>query len=308
MGNPIVRISADYHDLSLPGLSKVADPTEQTIDTAVKPLDFLWKEGHVMVIMAVWKDEFGATKYIELTEMSSTSRTWSNLLTVEQFLARFAAQSQELLRYSNWSGLQEPDDLTKSLVPIERGDAFQRPVWNPDIMTFAGDYATFKTTDVIVLNARRAETYTKVNLYKDGSTTPTEIDITELAVDGTDGEDWVRVVLTGELNAGKYEARLSDGTNETQGTFFEVLDLSISATYTTGRLSLTFSAVGGTPLYVNDANNNGFPKHEHIFTSEEASGGSATLSWTKATGYTRLKYVVQGDYGTATMFITFPSA
>ena len=306
MDNPIVRVSSDYKDLEIAGLSRIDDPTVATINT-VRPLDFLWNEGHVMMVSAVWRDEFGNTKLIELSEMSTYP--FMSLYTPEQFIARYIYSNMRLLRYSGWDNIAAPDDVTKSLVPIEKWDAVQRPKWNEDIMTFAGDYATFAIDSVIVLNARRADTYTKVNLYKDGGTTPTEIDITGLSEDGiiNDGEDWVKVVLTNALTAGKYEARMSDGSNETQGTFFEVLDLSISGTYTSGSLSIAFSATGGTPLYVTDANSNGFPKNEHVFTPAEVSSGSATLAWTKTQGYTRLKYVVRGDYGTATKYISFPS-
>jgi hypothetical protein len=307
MGNPIVRISSDYKDLEIDGLTRIDDPTLGTINT-VRPLDLLWSEGHVMMISAVWRDEFENTQLIELSEMSTYP--FVSLYTPEQFIARYNYNSMRLLRYSGWNDISAPDDITKSLVPIEKWDAIQRPVWNPDIMTFAGDYATFKTDDVIVLNARRAGTYTKVNLYKDGSTTPTEIDITGLSEDGIidDGEDWVKVVLTNTLTAGKYEARLSDGTDETAGTFFEVLGISISATYVTRSLSITFSANGGTPLYITDANSNGFSKNEHVLTAEEVAGGSATLAWARVGEYPRLKFVVQGEYGTATTFITFPTA
>lgn len=111
-------------------------------------------------------------------------------------------------------------------------------VYNDDICTFAGDRAAFHSNDLIYINYNKGA-YTQMQLYKDGDLYKTY----NLPSDGFQinvSEDCA--------NAGMYKARLTDGTNYSKYTYFEVIDAQVSATYTNGVAEIVFSSTNGTPL------------------------------------------------------------
>lgn len=130
-------------------------------------------------------------------------------------------------------------DYKQSDYVAATGESEVSPTFNNDICTFAGDKAVFMQGDLVVLNYNLSDdadfAYDRINLYKDGSDTPTvymlsDIDQTELP-DGT-GNYWTdqryhALKLTG-IASGKYEARMSDGTDESEGTMFEVLSNAVT--------------------------------------------------------------------------------
>ena len=178
-------------------------------------------------------------------------------------------------------------------------------------MTFAGDYAAFADGDKIVLNARRAETYTGVELYKDGVLLQT-IDISGMEPDGiyVDDEDWVAVDLTSlNLQPGKYRARLTDGMSTTDSTYFEVIGINISAAVTDDGLQVTFGSVGGTPVSIERTTDSGFANKYHPVTPEEVQAGQIILSgWSYSSTSPYLYILSKGDYGTVCKHITIPQA
>lgn len=305
MGIDTLYLSREYNNVAIPGLSSVADPSADT----VRPLDFLWSDGHITLISEIWKDEFGATKYIVVAEMS-TPYPYRTLYTPEQFNQRIADVSGKIRRWSGWENLTEPVDYPEYSQYKLGALPFNFP-YCEDIMTFAGDYAAFADGDKIVLNCRRAETYTGVELYKDDELLQT-IDITGLEPDGiyADDEDWVAVDLSAlNLGAGMYKARLTDGTDKTGYTHFQVIGIAISAAVSGDGLQVTFSSEGGTPVSIERTGVGGFANKFHPVTEEEALAGQVYLSgWSYTSTSPKLYILSKGEYGTVCKYITIPEA
>jgi hypothetical protein len=303
MGLDTLYLSRDYNNVVIPGLSSVSNPSAET----VRPLDFMWSDGHITIISDIWLDEFGATKFIVVAEMS-TPYPYRTLYTPEQFNTRLSDVSGKLRRWNGWENVPEPPALPNYSQYQLGALPFNFP-YCEDIMTFAGDYASFADGDKIVLNARRAGTYTGVELYKDGELLQT-IDISEMEPDGiyVDDEDWVAVDLTSmNLQPGKYRARLTDGTDTTDYTYFEVVGINISAAVVDGGLQVTFSSVGGTPVSIERTGVSGFASKFHPVTAEEALAGQVTLSgWSYSSTSPYLYILSKGDYGTVCKHITIP--
>ena len=303
MGLDTLYLSGNYNNNTVPGLSSVSNPSADT----VRPLDFLWSDGHITIISDIWHDEFGVTKYIVVAEMA-TPYPYRTLYTPEQFNARLASVSGKLRRWSGWENLQEPPALPEYSQYNLGALPYNFP-YCEDIMTFAGDYAAFADGDKIVLNARRAETYTGVELYKDGELLQT-IDISGMEPDGiyVDDEDWVAVDLsTLNLQPGKYRARLTDGTSTTDYTYFEVIGISISASVVDGGLQVNFGSVNGTPVSIERTGASGFSNKFHPVTEEEAIAGQVTLSgWSYSSTSPYLYILSKGDYGTVCKHILIP--
>lgn len=308
MGLDVMYLSIEYGNDTIPGLSPV---TYNTVDD-LRPLDLVWNDGHITIISDIWKDEFGKVKYVALSEMS-TPYPYRTLYTPAQFETRMQSVSATVHRWTGWDNLQEPEDSEFSQYLL--GQTRKEPVWNGDIMTFAGDYAAFAEGDIIHLNARRNSVYTGVELYKDDVLLQT-IDITGLSADTIvtpNDEDWVDVNLTTlNLTYGKYKARLTDGTNTTDYTYFEVIGITMSATKSGNTVTVAFGSANGVPVSIEQVKANGFPAMPngkyHAITAEEVSAGTMTLNWAYNSTYKYLLMLVRGDYGTVVKRISHPSA
>lgn len=308
MGMDTMYLSGDFGSNNVPGLSSVA---YNSVDD-LRPLDMIWQDGHIQIISDIWKDEFGNVKYIGWAEMS-TPYPYRGLLTPELFNERLTAISGTIHRWTGWENLTEPEDSEYSQYLL--GQTRKEPEWSGDIMCFAGDYAAFVEGDIIHLNARRNSVYTGVELYKDDVLLQT-IDITALSADTIvtpNTEDWVDVNLTTlNLAYGKYKARLTDGTNTTDYTYFEIIGVTMSATKSGNTVTIAFGSSNGTPVSVEQVKENGFPNSPnskmHEITAEEVSAGTMTLNWAYNSTYKYLLMLVRGDYGTVAKRISHPSA
>ena len=289
-------------------IATVDDPTLATLQNVLKPFDILYHNGHVTIVSDMLLDEYGRLKYIIMDEMTGPS-PFRAIYTPEDFMNRFTEEEFHIRRYSGWgqTAVVDIDEDSASLVPINREDCIVPPICSKDVQTFAGDYATFEVGDKIILNAHRGAVYTGANVYKGGELIDT-IDITELPNDtiysDSATEDWVLITLTGTLSAGKYEVRLTDGTNETVGTFFEVIGITLSIL--SG--SVSFSATGGTPIYMQREGEAGMPNGQKELTAQEIEAGTIALPWSYNSSVPYLKLVVQGDYGTAMKRILYPTS
>lgn len=306
MGMDLMYTSDRFGANEVPGLSTVAYNSVNDL----RPLDFLWHSGHICIISEIWKDDFGNVKLIAWTEMS-TPYAYKTLYTPEEFNRRFTTQTYEVRRWTGWENLTEPEETEYSQYLL--GQIRKEPEWSGNIMCYAGDYAAFAEGDTIYLNARRNSVYTGVELYKNDVLLQT-IDITGLSADTIvtpNTEDWVAVNLTTQnLTYGKYKARLTDGENTTEYTYFEVIDITMSATKSGDNVVVAFSSNEGTPVTIEKVKNNGFPSSGgyHEITDAERLAGSATLSWSYNSTYKYLLMLVKGDYGSVPKMISFPSS
>ena len=303
MGVDTLYLSNQYGLDGVPGMTAISNITADN----VRPLDFVWSNGHITIISDVYKDEFGKVKYVVIAEMS-TPYPYRTLYTPEQFSTRIAANNATGHRWNGWSSLTEPEDMSKYSQYTLGGLPYNYPV-NEDIMTFAGDYAAFADGEKIVLNARRNSVYTGVELYKDDALLQT-IDISSMAADGiySDSEDWVAVDLSSyNLGAGKYKACLTDGTNTTDFTYFEIVGLTVSASVVSGGLSVSFSSTGGSVVSIEQCQVSGFAYKYHPVTETERTNGVVNLSgWAYNSNYPKIIILARGDYGVVHKMIDVP--
>lgn len=304
MGLDTLYLSGAYGNNTIPGLSSVSSPNANN----VKPLDLVWCDGHITIISDIYKDDFGAVAFVVLAEMSSPypHRT---IYTPEQFEARLLRNGGYTVhRWNGWENLAEPEASEYSQYLL--GQTRKEPKWGGDIMCFAGDYAAFAEGDTIHLNARRNSTYTGVELYKDDVLLQT-IDITGLSADTIvtpNTDDWVDVNLTTlNLTYGKYKARLTDGTNTTDYTYFEVIDITFTASRSGSTVTAYFSSNEGVPVSLERVQANGFADAYKQITAEMVEAGQAT-AWVASSGHPNLLLLVKGDYGSVCKTIAIPAS
>ena len=104
--------------------------------------------------------------------------------------------------------------------------------YNDDICTFAGDKASFRESDLIVLNynLKSVGSWTAIKVFKDDVLVATyqlsEIDQSELP----EGQRNHALKLGNSHTYGQYKACMTDGTNDSDFTYWEVIKSDVSAT------------------------------------------------------------------------------
>ena len=174
--------------------------------------------------------------------------------------------------------------------------------FNDDIITFAGDRAAFHSGDLIYINYTKGN-YTSMQIYKDGTLIQT------LMLPGTGYQIDVSSYCAG---AGMYKARLTNGTDYSRFTYFEVIDTTVSATYTDGVATVQFSSANGTPIEVQIVEQSGATICHNRLSASELRDGVAVINpgakmyvekhmypnryeGYSATGYARVMFA--GEYG-----------
>ena len=142
-------------------------------------------------------------------------------------------------------------------------------VYNDDICTYAGDRASFHMSDTIYINYDKGD-YTSMQLYKDG----TLIQTITLPDDST----YQINVSSYCASAGMYKARLTDGTNYSRYTYFEVIDTTASVSISDGVVTVSFSSSNAVPLEICMRALNGFPLWHHVLNEDEIEEGAVKIN------------------------------
>lgn len=141
-------------------------------------------------------------------------------------------------------------------------------VYNDDIVTFAGDRATFKSNDLIYINYTKGS-FTQMQLFKD------EVLIQTITLPNDDS--YQINVSSYCAGYGMYKARLTDGTNYSRFTYFEVLDTSLSIVENNGTVTYNFSSANSNPLEIKVVELSGYPILHKPLTDEERQRGTIKI-------------------------------
>lgn len=143
-------------------------------------------------------------------------------------------------------------------------------VYNDDIITFVGDRAAFRTNDLIYINYQKGS-YTKMQIFKDGLLIQTLNLSSENSVYQVNVSSYCSA-------AGMYKARLTNDTNYSRYTYFEVIDTTFSVTYQNGVADIRFSSSNGKPLEFQITEQSGYPIARDAFTEKELSAGNILVN------------------------------
>lgn len=276
--------------------TKIYDQSAQ----GVRIGDIIWEPGHGNVITDMWRNQRGEVTYIDWSEsIANFPRTTH--MTPTQFDNRLAQNTGIIYRYNE---LYKNIKYTPSPFVAVEGETSQTYVYNDDICTFAGDYACFRVGFPIYINynLKSVGTWTTMQLYKDNSLLNTyNLDTSSH-----------RLSLGSSLAAGKYKARLANGSTYSDYTYFEVVQTN--ATYANvgeDVKRVTFGSSNGTPMYVRCSGVDGAPMCLYPLTDEDIANGYCEVNFKSLiqkqynnlashTGNVYCKVTFKGDYGRVT--------
>ena len=223
----------------------------------IMPLDCLAGTGHVIIVIDVLRDIEGHVRFIETAE-SRTVNCRIHYYTPSEFIARLGTY-YTLKRFSGIT-VPEPEEI-----PTE--------IFDNDIYTFAGDYATFLQDEPVHISVKD-NNWTGIKVKKNGTVIGT-YDFTNARTFNIDGQTWYDVDISDlfvgveyeEGEHGVYTCVAYNSTTESNPTHFEVLYyvakiLSVSSVY-----NCYFK--GDNPYAVINGGKNGYPVYSTTSTSSD---------------------------------------
>lgn len=244
-------------------LEKVYDQSSN----GVRLMDIVWQPGHTSIITDIERDQHGVPTYIYLTEAVSYFPRTLKLMPVDPEAPDNPEKSFEARIRQTGSIIYYYPELYKNLsyTPSEFvavGDEEpQTYTYNDDICTYAGDYACFNKDDDVWINYT-AGIYTTMQVYKDDELLNT------VTLDTSSHK--VKITTDGY---GKYKARLTNGTNNSDYTYFEIIDTTVSCSYSSNILTVNFSSANGTPEYAQLTYRNGHSRGIIELTTNDIGDG-----------------------------------
>lgn len=224
--------------------------------------DIYWNPDHDRIVTGIKRDSSGKVTNIVMTE------AWQPLVrelskTASGFMSLMA--SEHAIIYRHLHLYKNVDYVPSEFVAVD--DEVLTPyVYNNDICCFAGDKACFREGDTIAIN---------YNLSSVGAWTAMELYKGDTLLDTITIDSSVHVVDLTSMNLtyGKYKARMTDGENYSDYTYFEVLQTTVTASKDGNFLSMTFSSSNGTPIYFKVCVQSGSVRAMREFSPEELSNG-----------------------------------
>lgn len=304
----------------------------------IQPLDIILYTGHISIVSDVIYDDEGNRKYIVWTEQNTPtgkSRAYTRELFKKRIVDTMKREDRHawsLRRYEHWDIITEPESYNMVQLDFTQYSPAENPTIDPDITTFAGEYAAFAIGDPsetknnfkMFLNIHRggSEGYTKLQVFNesdDESATP----IAELPLaagsdyvaqsaiypeDVADNEDWITFDLMAywynniSTTTGKFKARIvreesGDIVIASGFAHFEMVGLSFNVTNNGGSIKCDFSTDNGTPYLIRQEVPDGMSNNDYELKSSDVEAGSKTLSWSSFSTYNYVKLFVKADYG-----------
>lgn len=283
VGLPIYWLTHQYDYAEKMGyISRIGRPFASNL----QEMDILLKvDGHDLLVTKIIRNEDKSISSIEVSDsISPLPRTV--VYTQETFNSSFSSDN-----YRHYRVNQVPDIMrfAEDLSEIS---------YNNDICTICGDYAAFRKGDKIAVSYT-AGSFTSMKLYKDSTLIDT------IAINASDHY----VDLTSRnLTEGFYKAMLSDGTNNSSYTYFEVINTEVTIDSVNNEtVEVSFSG-SGHPEYIDFVSVEGNSIARKVFTSNELLDGKSTIDVEKLTSYMPrystsgclVKVKFRGTYGSVT--------
>jgi hypothetical protein len=239
----------------------------------------------------VQRDEWGNIIKIKVTESATNVATTD--YTPETLQAYLTNNNCVLYRCTE---LYKNTEYSPSEFVAVRGESEPTPYpYNDYICHYAGDYAAMRTDQPTWINYSLGN-YTGMKIRKDGAT-------------------WITIPLDGSLHkvdvssyldgAGKYEACLTDGVNDSDLTHWQLVDAGCTYEDNGTKQKITFASSNGTPWWLQVCSDNGTAYCWYEITDADIANGYAELDLASmiaeqfgsvsGTMYVRVMY--KADYG-----------
>lgn len=275
----------------------VLEQIDEQSALGVQLMDILWEPGHCRLVTDIYRNAQGIPTAIHVSEaIGMTTRT--TVYTVDGFNQRLKRKKGIIYRYPEIYKNTEYE--ASPFVAVAGEEISEAYVYNNDICTYAGDCAAFRTGEKIFINYTKGD-YSSMEVYRDDTLVET------MPLDSS-GAVHVVDLTPCNLPYGMYKARLTNGNEHSDYTYFEIIDTNVSCRIINESLSVDFHSENSQPLYAQLCYRNGTSRGIYEFTPEDLEAGNAVINVTEVvlsqypgkylSDITYLKVFFVGEYGT----------
>lgn len=274
--------------------------------------DIIWIPGHVRIIYDVINK--GRQDMQIIVSEAKQPLVVSTLYTPETLDSYMSSNHGIFYKYAGKRNMvYEPSEFVNNYGEPLSDDY----VYNDDICTYAGDYAAFRVGYPVWLNynLKNVGSWNKIQLYKENWSSANVMTLSLIGEYNIDTSIHKFQIPAADIAGyGKYRARMSDGTNYSGYTYFEVIDTTVScstpdennpnikkvtfSSANAGYVKVVFCNRAGTPMAVRPLSTEDKVTCEIIINPVETC--LAQRGETLDTNNTYLKVYFKGDYGRVT--------
>ena len=240
--------------------------------TGVQLMDVLLLPKHFAIVFDITRDSRG-----EPTEIIVKEAWAQTILTRVYDKESFNNRLGRTGRLGRYKDLYKNLEYTPSPFVAVGDEVIETPyVYNNDICTNYGDKAVINKGKFLGINYNldgTTEGYTRMVVRKDG------VDIQSYTLDAN--SHLINITSLG-LDTGLYTAVLTDGTNESVPTYFEVAHAEVTSVSISGNMmTVSFAHDYGTPQYVRTCDIEGMPLGFYELTEDDIEAGECTFDYVK---------------------------
>ena len=238
--------------------------------------DIIWIPGHNRLVVGLKRDSNGEVTHVQITESTGSHVRQNADITAQTFNNKLSNEGGIIYRNIEiYKNRYAPSEF------VAVGDETITPyIYNDDICTFAGDKATFRESDLIVLNynLKSEGNWTAIKVFKDDVLVNTyqlsEIDQSELP----EGQRNHALKLGNTHTYGQYKACMTDGTVDSEFTYWEVLETNVSYQRLEDTSRIEWSSENASALSWTICDINGTVYSHNEFSLEEIEEGHLDIN------------------------------
>lgn len=285
--------------------------------SAINVGDIYWKSGHNRLITGIQRDNLGNITNVKLAESSAAAAVGKKCREREFTFSQFEQMVAEdnAIFYTNielYRNLYEKSPF----VDID-GETPTPYAYNDDICTFAGDRATFREGELVVINynlkGNTSTDYSAINVYKKNGNAYqlyatyqlSSIDQSQLPLDQQN-----HALKIANLEYGSYKAVLTDGINESDATLFEVLQTIVTCQNEGDTYTFGYASKNSKPISFTVSDIHGVVYAHNVLSDDAVEDGKLVINLVQfnkqqypkrnLTSDLYLKIHFEGEYGRVT--------
>lgn len=260
---------------SLPFIKRVVDQNFKSL----RPGDIIWKEGHVLLVIDVGRDEIDMVERIEILENAGYC-AFIKSYTLSEFEQRW--EGVDWIMYRNVELYKLTDESRHYVIPED--EYVESITFNSDLSLDRGDKVTYREGETVKVNILSSD-YSTLELYKSGELIGSQT--------YTDTPD----ISFPNLRYGKYQVRLSGNGRYSAPIFFEILQTETSVQVEDRLITVRFHSDNAIPEYVLFCNERGSIYFISDISPEEKLKGYKTIKVSADLNGRYVKVFYRGEYG-----------
>lgn len=260
---------------SLPFIKRVADQNFRSIRSG----DIVWKQGHVLLVIDVDRDEQGVIERIEILENRGYC-AFIESYTLAEFERRW--EGIEWVMYRNVELYKLADESGLYVIPED--EYIKNLSFNADLSLNRGDRVTYREGEEVIVNILSSD-YSVLELYESGKL------ICRQHFYGAPD------ILFPDLPYGHYEARLCNGDKFSASVYFEILQTEVSVKVDRKVATINFRSDNAVPEYMIFCKEKGGIYFISDITPEERFKGVKTVKVSASVDEFYVKVFYRGNYG-----------